>query len=172
MSEALSYNELFLSTATQRLKVFCYALIICSSTCLLLILLLLISATGGNIGLVAILTIAICFIEVFLAIVVSGLIKDAGYSRTPLVKKQFIYLLLLYLSVFCLILHGAFVYRLFFEVKFLYRLLPLISGWQQLYISIFVMAAVLNSILLPTVQIMSFKFVKLLRRASIDIESR
>jgi hypothetical protein len=123
MSEALSYNELFLATATQRLKVFCYALIICSGTCLLLILLLLVNASGGNIGLAAILTTAVCFIEVFLAIIVSGLIKDAGYCRPPSVKKQFIYLLLLYLSVFCLILHGTFVYRLFFELKFVYRLL-------------------------------------------------
>lgn len=169
MNEPVNYAELFLSTSTQWLKVFCYALIACSSLCLLLFFLILGSASVIYPQSGIVLLVLVIAADILLPAFTLGLIKDAGYSRVPPVKKQFVYLLLVYICIFSLILHLAFLLVLLSDLSSINALLALKGTAQQVFLFSFIIVTILSTILLPVVQVRSFKFIKLLRHAEVVI---
>jgi hypothetical protein len=107
--------------------------------------------------------------DILLSALALSLIKDAAYCRIPPVKKQFLYLLLLYLSLFSLILHFVSAYRMIIDVNSLYAITSFMNGWLQLLLISFMIVIALGAVLLPIVQVKSFRFVKLLRHADVGI---
>lgn len=169
MNQPVNYAELFLSTATQRLKLFCYALIVCSGLCLLLFFLILAGAAVVCPVSTIILFVLVIAADILLAAYTLGLIKDAGYSRVPPVKKQFVYLLLVYICLFSLILHLAALLVLLSDFRIWYVAVTLMRPSHQLLFFSLMIVTILTIIILPLVQVKSFKFVKLLRHADVVI---
>jgi hypothetical protein len=169
MNAPLNYTELYLSTATQRLCFFCRSLIVCNSTCIFLFILILLNFTVKYDWLIFAFFIFVMAVDILLSALTLSLIKDAAYCRVPKVKKQFLYLLSLYLSLFSLILHFVSVYRMIIDVNSLYAITSFMNGWLQLLLISFTTVIALVAVLLPIVQIKSFRFVKLLRHAHVGI---
>lgn len=172
MNEPINYSDLYFSTATQRLKLFCYSLIACSGICIFLFFLILANVSAKYAGFAIMLFVLVILTDIWLASLTLSLVKDAGSNREPAVKKQFVYLLVLYLSIFSVILHFTSIYILFRDFKSIYFIMSFIGVWQQLCLFVFIIVTVLSSVLLPVVQVKSFKFIKLLRHADVQIGAK
>ncbi|MFT3680958.1 MAG: hypothetical protein QM791_11840 [Ferruginibacter sp.] len=165
MIEAINYDELYFSPDTRRLKQLCWCSLSISIILLGLFLFFGLQAGGFEFRAEVISFIAMHIIDILLAVVVLQLINDARLNRTPSIKKQFAYLFMVYLALFSLVIHLDLLYTLYKSFRWLYMAAAFLNFSKAVFPFFILSILLLNTLLIPLVQISSFKFVKKLRRA-------
>lgn len=171
MSSLIDFNELYFSPDTKRLKIVSILLIALAMVPLLLFGYLMMDPRYRVINLDSLVFVGMHIVDILLCCIVLSIIGDARLNRIPSIKKQLRYLVVLYLSVFSLILHVFLAYSLYSTLGSFYILIGMISLSKSIFALLVILFLTANVLLVLLVQIFSFRYVKALRNAHVVQET-
>lgn len=108
--------------------------------------------------------VAALFADMGLAFLVLGFIRNNYPNKLPSVKRQYLFLLLLYLTLFSLIVYASYIYQIIMIFLSLEEIIMGVDFSSEIFISVVIIALVVSKLIfLSLLQVGSFKLLKEIR---------